>query len=59
MSAIWGDNGFSVPQKPLPKILLSHDRFQKETGESRQLIMEMGVRVITISHCVKAYGQAC
>ena len=59
MSAMWGDGGLSVPQKPPPKMLLGRDRFQKETGESSQLIMEMGVRVITISHCVQACVQVC
>ena len=25
--ALWGDGGLSVPQKPPPKILLSHENF--------------------------------
>ena len=33
MPVIWGYGGLSVPPKPRPKILLSHERFQREKGK--------------------------
>ena len=32
--AIWGDGGYSVPVKPPPEILLSHESFKEKKGSS-------------------------
>ena len=34
MLAIWGDGGLKVPQKPPPKILLSHESFKGKEGSN-------------------------
>ena len=41
MPTIWGYHGLSVPQKPPPKILLSHECFKEKEG-SDLLIIELG-----------------
>lgn len=55
MTAIWGDGGLSVPRSHLQRFCLAM-RILKGRREVSLLVMEMGVRVIDIPHCVQTFG---